>query len=161
MLAANPICYSIVFIHGLQGHPEKTWTYSGKEAAKPKRFLKFTRKKQPHAATGTSSQEAQSVFWPKALLAKDFINARIMTYGYDSAVSKFFKGPSNQGGIIAHSEALLNALEVERRECRQRPITFIVHSLGGIILKRVWGLDPVKKTKLSDNYRPLLSRRPL
>ena len=68
---------------------------------------------------------------------KDFPNVRVLTYGYDSQVSKFFKGPANQSGILAHGESLMHALEVQRRGCRQRPILFLVHSLGGIILKQV------------------------
>lgn len=84
-----------------------------------------------------SSNETSNLFWPKDLLAKDFPNARVLTYGYDSQVTKFFKGPANQSGILAHGESLMRALEVQRRGCRQRPIIFLVHSLGGIILKQV------------------------
>jgi hypothetical protein len=83
------------------------------------------------------SNEAPHLFWPKDLLAKDFPNAQVLTYGYDSQVTKFFKGPANQSGILAHGESLMRALEVQRRGCRQRPIIFLVHSLGGIILKQV------------------------
>lgn len=83
------------------------------------------------------SNEESHPFWPKDLLAKDFSNARVLTYGYDSKVTKFFKGPVNQSGILAHGESLMRALEVQRRGCRQRPIIFLVHSLGGIILKQV------------------------
>jgi hypothetical protein len=71
------------------------------------------------------------------LLSTDFQNARILTYGYDSRVSHFFSGPTNQNNISAHGRSLLNALELYRREFPKRPILFIVHSLGGIILKEV------------------------
>ena len=130
-----------MFVHGIQGHPEKTWTYGEKEkeSTKPKHGVAklFSRKKQPEDAEGAGSSGTSHLFWPKDLLAKDFPNVRVLTYGYDSQVSKFFKGPANQSGILAHGESLMHALEVQRRGCRQRPILFLVHSLGGIILKQV------------------------
>jgi hypothetical protein len=125
---------SIVFIHGIQGHPEKTWTHGEKESPKSKSGLaKIFRRKKP---VDSESSGTTHLFWPKDLLAKDLPHTRILTYGYDSLVSKFFKGPANQSGILAHGEALLSALEISRRGFRERPIIFIVHSLGGVILKQ-------------------------
>ena len=136
-----PTFDSLVFIHGIQGHPKKTWTYGEKEKkpAKPKhRVAKiFSRKNQPEKAERAGSNEIPFLFWPKDLLAKDYPNVRILTYGYDSQVSKFFKGPANQSGILAHGESLIHALEVQRRGCHRRPIIFLAQSLGGIILKQV------------------------
>jgi hypothetical protein len=127
-----------VFVHGLQGHPKKTWAYSedGKETKKPRRGLaKLFSKTKPSDEVGSS--EVLATFWPEDPLAKDFPNARVLTYGYDSHVTRFFKGPANQSNILAHGESLMRALEVQRRGCRERPIVFLVHSLGGIILKQV------------------------
>ncbi|QMW44237.1 hypothetical protein G4B11_007657 [Aspergillus flavus] len=55
----------IVFVHGLQGHPEKTWTS----------FSQPLRDK------------------PESLLSKHeyCVNSRIMTYGYDSNIIQFVK----------------------------------------------------------------------
>ncbi|OBT47076.1 hypothetical protein VE00_03064 [Pseudogymnoascus sp. WSF 3629] len=47
----------IIFLHGLTGHREKTWTATGED--------------EP---------------WPKSLLPKDLPTARIITYGYDANV---------------------------------------------------------------------------
>jgi hypothetical protein len=80
---------------------------------------------------------ADTVFWPEDLLAEDFKDARILTYGYDSRVSQFFKGSANQNNVSAHGRSLLNALELHRRQCPKRPTIFVVHSLGGIVLKEV------------------------
>ena len=49
--------YSIVFVHGLTGGRESTWT---------------------EKKTGT--------FWPKDLLPKDIPEARIFTFGYDTDI---------------------------------------------------------------------------
>ncbi|KAH6850652.1 hypothetical protein B0I37DRAFT_118665 [Chaetomium sp. MPI-CAGE-AT-0009] len=135
----------LVFVHGLQGDPEGTWTYGKREkdakSAKLKGLLATTFARKRHTqdqlgepATGTTG--TRPVFWPHELLAKDCPNTRVLTYGYDSHISHFFKGPANQSGILAHGIALMRALEVERRKCRKRPIIFLVHGLGGLILKQ-------------------------
>jgi hypothetical protein len=49
---------SIVFVHGLTGNRESTWTYK------------------------------KSIFWPKDLLAKELENVRIFTFGYDADMLK-------------------------------------------------------------------------
>jgi hypothetical protein len=79
----------------------------------------------------------EPVYWPKTLLAAEYKNCRVLTYGYDSHPSKFFKGPAGQAGIPGHGRSLLNALEGERTDDPDRPLMFIVHSLGGIVLKEV------------------------
>jgi hypothetical protein len=79
----------------------------------------------------------QTVFWPLDLLPKNFPNVRIFTYGYDSHVINWFKGPAMQLDIFSYGESLLNGLEARRRDCPERPLIFIVHSLGGLILKDV------------------------
>lgn len=87
-----------------------------------------------------------SCFWPEDLLAKDFANTRIATYGYDSKVSNFFGGAADQTTIVGHGRSLLHATEALRRQTPERPIIFVVHSLGGLILKetlrRSWQAQP-------------------
>ncbi|KAK0514865.1 hypothetical protein JMJ35_002244 [Cladonia borealis] len=45
------------------------------------------------------------VLWPRDLLAKDFTRARIMTWGYDAKIMKFF-GPPGQSNIRDHAKSL-------------------------------------------------------
>lgn len=84
------------------------------------------------------------IYWPEDLLAKDFPTARILTYGYDSAVSHFFNGPSSQNGLSDHGRNFLSALAIARRKCRGRKIIFVAHSLGGLVLKEVCSHSPIK-----------------
>ncbi|VUC36986.1 unnamed protein product [Clonostachys rosea] len=58
-----------------------------------------------------------------------------MTYGYVPAPEKSF-----QGNILSISNNLLSTLESDRREVLGRPLIFIAHSLGGIIVKKALDL---------------------
>ncbi|KFZ03150.1 hypothetical protein V502_11189 [Pseudogymnoascus sp. VKM F-4520 (FW-2644)] len=66
-------------------------------------------------------------------LAKDFPGARVFTYGYASEIY-FTLG---MGNIATFSLSLLNDLKRERisKTDQARPIIFICHSMGGIVVK--------------------------
>jgi esterase/lipase superfamily enzyme len=76
--------------------------------------------------------------WPANLLRKDFPNARILTYGYDSQVSNFFGGGANQNDMITIANGFLNDLAAERADARGRDLIIISHSMGGLITKEVF-----------------------
>ncbi|KAF8243556.1 hypothetical protein K440DRAFT_668537, partial [Wilcoxina mikolae CBS 423.85] len=133
----------IIFVHGLQGHPRETWVFTTttthaelERGSKPYCCGLFQRKPKSISFNDNVSQ-INTVYWPEDLLCTDFPNARVLTYGYDSHVSRFFSGPANKNNIYQHGRDLLNSLEAIRRENPNRPIIFVVHSLGGIILKEV------------------------
>ncbi|ETS79891.1 hypothetical protein PFICI_07420 [Pestalotiopsis fici W106-1] len=120
---------SIIFVHGLQGHPQRTWTFARKTDKTKKRHLFSRRKEEPESAGG-------SVYWPSDLLAQEpeLAGARILTWGYDSHVTKFFDA-NNKQNISMHGNDLMVALEQQRRRNPTRPMIFIAHSLGGILVK--------------------------
>ena len=95
----------IVFVHGLTGDRERTWTKNG-------------------------------TCWPQSLLPGEIPTARVMTYGYDAYFLRRH-GPVLSHRIRDHALDLLNALAASRAkgEAEQRPIIFVVHSLGGIVCK--------------------------
>ena len=140
----------VIFIHGLQGHPRKTWTYQapcnpeidrqasprkGKHGLGLRITSAFGRAKKGEQSSITSN--APEVYWPMDLLAHDFPKLRIFTYGYDSKITHWFKGPAMQLDIYSYGESLLNGIEARRRADPSRPLIFIVHSLGGLVLKDV------------------------
>lgn len=137
--------FDIVFIHGVQGHPIKTWTYDSTQTNTPKRkgFLGLgkSRSRTPsRQRSGTGREDLQNVptgMWPANQLSKDFPNARILTYGYDSQVSNFFGGGVNQNNMITIANGFLNDLAAERADTRGRDLMFISHSMGGLITKEV------------------------
>ncbi|MCJ1303934.1 hypothetical protein MMC08_006745, partial [Hypocenomyce scalaris] len=105
-----PTNVDIVFVHGLNGDPHRTWT-----------------------------SEQTKVFWPAQLLPPllEEENARVLVYGYDSEVTSFTDGVSKDK-IHNHAESLVAALAANRRlrKATERPIIFVAHSLGGLVVKR-------------------------
>ncbi|CCA76038.1 hypothetical protein PIIN_10038, partial [Serendipita indica DSM 11827] len=74
--------------------------------------------------------------WLRDLLPTSLPHARVLTYGYD-ADTQSYECVSTQT-MRRHAEGLARALSRERKEVPRRPIIFIAHDLGGIILK--WAL---------------------
>jgi hypothetical protein len=126
----EPIGADIIFVHGLRGDRVQTWT-------------------------------KDKVFWPKDLLAKELAlkNTRIITvgdtsnssnwldyaqllttiqWGYDSTVAKL-NDFSSQISIFGHAGNLLVDIARQRltTESKTRPIVFVGHSLGGLVIKEV------------------------
>lgn len=117
----------IVFVHGLNGNPYKTWTADN------------------------------GVFWPRDLLPSHLpdLRFRILTYGYDARVSAFTDGVGKDH-IHHHAENLAGRLYTNRSvssrcttsvdasnptscqstKATERPIIFVVHSLGGLVTKQ-------------------------
>ncbi|MCJ1394832.1 hypothetical protein MMC18_007712 [Xylographa bjoerkii] len=113
----DPIA-DIVAIHGLNGHREKTWTASN------------------------------NILWLRDLLPTRMPNVRIMTWGYDSRThSTEARNPISMQRLHDHADTLISDLVLERAltSSERRPIIFVVHSLGGLVLKsahkRITGLS--------------------
>lgn len=92
---------------------------------------------QKHGGLPKGGKEAKEVgvFWPKDLLPVQYPNTRILVYGYDTRVTNYFSGPTNENSIHAHSKDLLSSLAAARRF--NSPLILIAHSLGGIVVKEM------------------------
>lgn len=100
----------IVFVHGLTGNAYSTWAHTGR-----------------------------GVHWPSQLLKEDLPNTRVLTFGYDAnIVNMLGKGPAGNGRLINHAADLVGSLVREREKTgtEKRRITFVAHSLGGLVVKR-------------------------
>lgn len=167
----------ITFIHGLQGHPFKTWalavhndhgdvlvspekdaaligsgaTKVGRRASKKVRSL-FSRTKQDRKGKNVSSEERSHVFWPRDLLPIQCPRARIMVLGYDTIIARHqFAGSANKNSIFTHSRNLVN--DLSRSRTLGKPILFVVHSLGGIVIKEMLSIC---STSNNQTFRDIL-----
>lgn len=132
---------SIVAVHGLDGHWQETWTHQN------------------------------GVFWLRDLLPKYLPSARIYSYGYDSRTHA--SSPITEQFIDDFARSLVSELAVERQSTKvcfrnktvrllvlnflktlNRPIIFIVHSLGGLVVKSVSQL-PTLRTMLKSELNRL------
>ncbi|KAF2203093.1 hypothetical protein GQ43DRAFT_470318 [Delitschia confertaspora ATCC 74209] len=134
----------VFFVHGLQGHPRATWASSSSDLqrnqsqARKQGFReRLTKAFRTRSAEDAAPGADTGVYWPSDLLRQSFPKLRIFTYGYDSHVTHWFKGPAMQLDIFSYGESLLLGLVSRRTEDAQRPLIFVVHSLGGLIIKEV------------------------
>lgn len=103
----------IVLVPGLGAHPYHTWIWKG-----------------PNAPQGFS--------WIREALPADFPTARILLFQYKS---QWFGNDSVSASLTDIANSLVRDLDndTERKKAPQRPILFIGHSLGGLVIaKAIW-----------------------
>ena len=142
-----------MLVHGLFGHPKNTWIYDlprgwiGKRVSSPDgiddEFDHQARKKRRTGQGATS----RDVFWPRDLLPKIYPQARVLTWGYDVQIEQLLSSAS-QASIFHHAETLLSDLGTLRSSAsdKMKPIIFIAHSLGGIVVKDALSLSGNERT---------------
>ncbi|KAK0725864.1 ankyrin repeat-containing domain protein [Lasiosphaeris hirsuta] len=82
----------------------------------------------------TFCDERTGFFWPPEL-GKTLPKARVMVFGYVADISA---GSTNSLGVYQHAEGLLLHLKNNRIGPQQekRPLIFLGHSLGGVVIKQ-------------------------
>jgi hypothetical protein len=103
-------------VHGLQGHPEKSFTADLDKHITLSSFSFFNALRRDATDKSRSHTEKYSIYWPRDLLPADLPSARIMTFGYDAGVIEKFFGRANQSGVIQHAGNMLVDLLRKRRE---------------------------------------------
>jgi hypothetical protein len=121
-IKANGIIRSIVAVHGLN-----------------------PLSKENHAEETWTAPNGQ--LWLKDFLPTQIPKARIFLFGYN-ANTAFSTGNS---GVLDQATALLVKLSLEWDDTPGRPIIFISHSLGGLIVKRA-----IVEARSLDTYKSLL-----
>jgi hypothetical protein len=85
-----------------------------------------------HALGSFRSKNGASV-WLRDFAPSNIPKARFLTYGYDTPVA----GSDSTQGIAQLAQLLLRSLGIFRDNTRtqHRPLVFVCHSLGGLVLK--------------------------
>lgn len=91
--------------------------------------------------------DVNEVFWP-TWLGEDFTNIAVWTVGYDATPSAWLRDTMPMEDRALN---ILNDLSLTGR-IGERPILFIVHSMGGLILKYM-----LEKSKINDRYSHILA----
>jgi hypothetical protein len=166
---------SIIIVHGLGGNPYKTWVSQAPDrpqrnppghASRPSTpnmlsriFIKLS---CSHTSGDEEDEAAQAesntgLHWPRDLLPRDCAESRILVWGYDSHITKGYSA-CNKSNLFGHAKTLLYSLR--RDKPPRRPIIFVAHSLGGLIVKEVSPPQPIYRVYSNSYLRYFAARRP-
>lgn len=86
----------------------------------------------------TKTWTVSDVCWPRDLLPKQVPSARVLTFGYSPLLEE--ATPLSMSDL---SKSLLGSLSINRRhdKAATRPLIFVAHSLGGVLVKSVRTLN--------------------
>ena len=147
-------------VHGLFGHPKEAWTSRVRTASATTDTVHGTlsneadtgREENPRKKLKKNPRELfHEVFWPSDLLPSAIPQGRVLTWGYDVDIAHVFSKTS-KASIFQHAETLLSDLVTLRYSMsdKSRPIIFIAHSLGGIVVKDALSLSRIESTHLNE-----------
>lgn len=117
---------NIVFVHGLGANRRLTWHWQ-----KP----------------GDSDWDENN-FWPK-WLGEDLPGFRVWLFGYDA--KKFFLEKGKSAPRYDQAKLLLSYLKA--RELADRPLWFVAHSLGGLVVKEMLRVAETNKEPILEQVR--------
>ncbi|KAI1076000.1 ankyrin [Whalleya microplaca] len=146
----------ICFVHGFTGHPERTWRSKKRtkreaengSSVPPKRRLTSGWRAISRVSVRDNNNlaeqavvKAEHVYWPRDLVPEIMPQARVLTFGYDTHIKHSLVGPISHNRLSDHAQDFLAALEAVRMSDGSRPLLFIAHSLGGLLVKDMLSLS--------------------
>ena len=146
---------SIVFVHGFKGHPARTWSHRTESIVKDRSAHYTDDSERPAKIPRLSSltshlrkpADREHVYWPRHLIPRTLPTARVLVYGYDTNVRHSLGPPVSKNTVYDIALDFLKSLEAERRSQPSRPLVFVAHSLGGIVVKEV-----LRRSHSFENY---------
>lgn len=129
--------FDIFALHGLNGDREETWTYTPEAAHEDKAKVVGMNKSRDKLGSKKSKIEMgahRNPLWLRDFLKEDFPNSRIYSVGYNSKVAFSF----GTGRLDSFARELLVSIQRTREteDEKQRPILFVCHSMGGLVVKK-------------------------
>ncbi|KAI5838328.1 hypothetical protein DFP73DRAFT_269681, partial [Morchella snyderi] len=109
-IPTGPISVDLIAITGLSGHAFGSWRGRASIVGCP----------------------LDRPMWLRDFLPERFPHTRIMTYGYDSSLSQ-----PNGFNFLDYARSFEQSIMNVRQDCPQRPIIFIAHSLGGLLVNQL------------------------
>ncbi len=106
-IAANCGCADVIFVHGLTGDPLTTWS-------------------------SDKTSEPEGPYWPK-WLAVDLPHLNFYTLGYPASI--FAKWAKKEMNLYDRAKNVLETMAAY--ELGTKPLVFICHSLGGLLVKQI------------------------
>ncbi|KAK4565483.1 hypothetical protein LTR86_004100 [Recurvomyces mirabilis] len=100
------------------------------------------------ASHALSTWTKDDKLWLRDMLPAEAQTARVMLFAYNANVTF----DSSTAGILEQANNLLNRLRMKRRgeEAERRPLIFIAHSLGGLVVKHA-----IVTAANVDRYKPI------
>jgi hypothetical protein len=140
----TPNVLSIVFVHGFTGHPEHTWVHKREPIRNNPREDEAGIEGSEHLSkyrrlfpsnSFKKYEVPTSIYWPRDLVPLPLPTARVLTYRYDTNIRHRLDNPVSKLTVYDIGNDLLASLEAERRSKPSRPLIFVAHCLGGIVVK--------------------------
>ncbi|KAI1738519.1 hypothetical protein F4680DRAFT_425179 [Xylaria scruposa] len=88
--------------------------------------------------------ESTKFNWTTEALVKDFPKSRVLLYKYQSAWTGALKVKQFMANIAM---AMLTSLQSMRKKCQRRPIVFIGHSMGGLVIAKAITIADQRRDK--------------
>uniref|UniRef100_A0A3Q0RIH3 Protein SERAC1 n=1 Tax=Amphilophus citrinellus TaxID=61819 RepID=A0A3Q0RIH3_AMPCI len=120
----QPIKADVLFIHGILGAAFKTWRQKDRNTLEEEKEAE--------------REDDYTECWPKAWLAADCPNLRVLSVEYDSHLSDWMAQcpAENQRKSLAYrSQELLKKLKLAG--IGERPVVWVAHSMGGLLVKKM------------------------
>lgn len=124
LISSQPIKADVLFIHGILGAAFKTWRQKDRNTLEEEKEAE--------------REDDYTECWPKAWLAADCPNLRVLSVEYDSHLSDWMAQcpAENQRKSLAYrSQELLKKLKLAG--IGERPVVWVAHSMGGLLVKKM------------------------
>ena len=95
---------------------------------------------------------SSGIFWLRDLLPRYIPSARILTYDYFADEDSSLSDRSSER-VLQHAQTLVAELEADRcvNNASRRPLIFICHGLGGVVVKRALAYSASRVSKKVDH----------